>query len=557
MTWILGLNAPPLGWHDPAACLVDGDGRVWALVEEERLSRAKHATHSYPRLAVQACLDVVGLKPADVDVVALGWDLPRHAARRDLDQLDPPLIGRPWEFDDTAGFLRECLGWEVDGRGGPEAVFVPHHLAHAACAFYASGFHSAAVVVVDGNGDDESISIYDAGFGSGLMRRERWPITYSLGYMYDAVSRTIGLSFLEAGKTMGLAAYGRARGIEAWPLYEFGEGGFWPPFELPNNARYETITRAWTEHFRLHGVQPRPRDSHTLDDDRMALSLAWSAQSSLEQVIGLLAARARALTGREALCLSGGVALNCSANGLVPPPLYVPPVPHDAGVSLGAAWSVRPPKQPADLLSPFLGRDLRRAEIDDAVARADLRLRPWSPEGLAQRLLRGEVGGVVTGRAEIGPRALCHRSIIATASEAATRDEINRAKGRERWRPLGPVGLPSSGHRYWREDERLQRYMIGASPVTPLCRAELPAVVHVDQTARPQLIQEEDSAVGAVLSELDRGGQAPVLINTSLNTRGEPIVDDVEDAIRAAQSLGLDFLVVEDGLLELDDGRPA
>jgi carbamoyltransferase len=216
--WTLGLNAPPLGWHDPAACLVDDDGTVHALIEEERITRDKHALHSYPRNAAQACLDIAGITPADVDVVALGWDLPRHATRTDLDRLTP-LPGRPWQFGDSRDFLTAALGWDLDPTRHPDLVCVPHHYAHACASFYASGYPEAAVVVTDGYGDDESTSIYHARHGRQLVRKDRWPIPMSVGHMYNAVSEFIGLKWLEAGKTMGLAAYGRARTLEPWPIF--------------------------------------------------------------------------------------------------------------------------------------------------------------------------------------------------------------------------------------------------------------------------------------------------------------------------------------------------
>lgn len=231
--WILGLNSPPLGWHDPAACLIDGDGVVHALIEEERITRHKHGLHAYPRNAAQACLDIAGITPADIDVVALGWDLPRHAARTDLARLTPPPRGRPWQFGDSRAFLTDALGWDLDPVRHPELVCVPHHYAHACSAFYASGRAQAAVVVVDGYGDDESVSLYDARHGRTLVRRDRWPIPSSLGHMYNAVSELIGLHFLEAGKTMGLAAYGRARALDPWPVFEPSGEGFRPPFALP------------------------------------------------------------------------------------------------------------------------------------------------------------------------------------------------------------------------------------------------------------------------------------------------------------------------------------
>ncbi|MFC7384233.1 carbamoyltransferase C-terminal domain-containing protein [Sphaerisporangium rhizosphaerae] len=547
--WVLGLNAPAVGWHDVAACLVDGDGVVHALVEQERVSRVKHGLREYPARAAQACLDMAGITAADVDVVTVGWDMPRHSARDDLG-LDPPVLGRPWRFGDSRDWLATALGWRVDAARHPEVVFVPHHLAHACASFYASGHAEAAVLVVDGNGDDESVSIYDARYGRMLVRRERWPIPHSLGLMYDAVSRTIGLSFLEAGKTMGLAAYGKARGADRWPIFEVCAGAFSPPFHLPSGAPHRDVMRAWWDHFARIGFRRRDGDPATLDGDEDAVRLAWSAQASLQEVMAMLARRAREVTGHDVLCLSGGVALNCSSNGLLPPPVYVPPVPHDAGVSLGSAWAVAPPARPRAPLSPYLGRRVRPREIDEALARHGLAAREVLPETVARWLLAGRMGGVVTGRAEIGPRALCHRSIIAAATDDRMRDRLNRAKGRELWRPLGPVGLAESEGRHW-EASPLHRYMVGASLMTDLGAKEAPAGVHVDGTARPQMIGREDGVVWDVLDRLRASGAPAVAINTSFNTREEPIVDDAEGAVRSARAIGLDFLILEDRLVDL------
>jgi carbamoyltransferase len=554
--WVLGLNAPPLGWHDPAACLVDGDGVVHALIEEERITRVKHGLNSYPRNAARACLDLVGITPADVDVVALGWDLPRHAGRPDLGRLDPPVPMRPWQFGDSREFLAAALGWDLDPVRHPELVFVPHHHAHASSAFYASGYPEAAVVVLDGYGDDESASIYDARYGQPLIRRDRWPIPTSLGHMYNAVSELIGLNFLEAGKTMGLAAYGRARAMQPWPIFDLTGDAFSPPFDLPPNTPDRQIILAWWDHFRAVGYRRTPCGPDELDRNDNAVRLAWSAQASLQRVCAMLADRARAVTGHASLCLAGGVALNCSSNGLLPQPVYVPPVPHDAGVSLGAAWTVCPPRAPGQPLDAYLGRAVTPAEIDGALSRHDLPARPFAPDEVGDRLLAGQSGAIVTGRAEVGPRALCHRSIIASPTDPDMRERLNLAKGRELWRPLSPVGMADCSPGYWDANPTLQRYMLGASQVTERAHRETPAAVHVDATARPQIVTDRTEPIWAVLDHLRGAGAPPVLINTSFNKRGEPIVDTAEGAVRSARDIGLDFLVLGDRLVDLaETGR--
>ena len=533
--WILGLNGPPIGWHDAAACLVDGDGVVWAMSEEERLNRVKHAPYTYPKMAAQFCLDQMGLRPDDIDVVAIGWDLPR----------DIPQFGGLWEFSSPRQFLAERLGWTFPGRACPELVCVPHHRAHAISAFYASGFESASILVNDGNGDDESISIYEARFGKPLIRREVWPRSYSIGFMYDAASKALGLSFLEAGKTMGLASYGRAQGLEPTPLMIGSDAGFRPPFSLGPEAGYKEVVSEWERVFSTFGDIPVTTPSANLDTDQLAIKIAWSAQATVEQLVPALVDHARTSSGLDAVCLAGGVALNCSTNGLLTGPVYVPPVSHDAGACLGAAWHVAPPAAPLDPLTPYLGSEVGSpSTIPEGWLVSDL-----DADVVTSRLLDGQVGAITWGRAEVGPRALGHRSIIALPGQASMRDHINDLKGRERWRPLAPIALPEVNGRLWTGEATLQRYMLGAAEVTAAGLERIPATVHVDGTARAQVVGDDVGVVGTILEKIGAAGLDPVLINTSFNTRGEPIVDNADQAISAARSIGVDFLVLDDRLL--------
>jgi carbamoyltransferase len=539
--YILGLNAPPLGWHDPAAALIGQDGEVLALVEEERVSRVKHGLHRHPAKAVQACLEIAGISICDVQSVAVGWDLPRQWARKDRDALDPPLPGRLWSFEDWQSYLDTLLGTTAHTR--PDLVFVPHHTAHALSAFHASGWETAAVLVVDGNGDDEAISVYHARRDRFPVRKARLPFTHSIGTMYDAASSRLGLTFLEAGKTMGLAAYGRDTPLRA-PMFHMSNDGIEPPFNLPSDSEYDAVVGAWHRHFDRYGLQGSSRDKASLNDCADAVALAWAVQSGLEQLMLHLAGWARALTGEERLCLAGGVALNCSANGALPGPVYVPPVPHDAGVSLGAAWFVAPPSQ-AEPLTPYLGRAAVSADIESAISQSGLKQSAFHPQTIAEALTRGEIGAVFAGRSEAGPRALCHRSILASPASASARDAVNRRKSRELWRPLSPVALAEDAHHYWSVSAPLHRYMLGAAQVRQDCRQAIPGVVHADGSARPQQIEDPHEPVALVLQAMKEGGVTPVLINTSFNRRGEPIVDDPKTAIEAFQEMKLDFIIFE------------
>ena len=494
--WVLGLNGPPIGWHDGAACLVDGDGNVVAMSEEERFTREKHALRSHATNAARFCLDEAGIEPEDVDVVAIGWDLPRIL----------PRMGGEWDFASPRRFLSEALGWKLRGRGGPELVCVPHHRAHAISAFYASGWDEAAVLVNDGNGEDESISIYEARFGEAPIRREVWPRSHSLGYLYDAACRAIGLNFLEAGKTMGLAAYGRARELEPAELLRSTGADFEPPFDLPESADYDEIIAAWEPILRELAPGGVTTPSADLDQDEDAIRIAWSAQSAVEQVVLSLVEHARAITGMRRICLAGGVALNCSANGLLSDPLYVPPVSHDAGGALGAAWAIAPPREPQAPLSPFLGADAATpAEVPEGWSETAL-----DAAAVAGRVMDGKVGAIARGRAEVGPRALGHRSIIALPDSVEMRDRVNRMKGRERWRPLAPIGAKELDGEFWSGPREVQRYMLGAQSVTPLGRERIAGTVHVDGTARAQ-VATGTGLVEDVLGAMRSGGAGPRL----------------------------------------------
>ncbi|WP_310729057.1 carbamoyltransferase C-terminal domain-containing protein [Streptomyces sp. N2A] len=578
MTWILGVNAPPTGWHDSAACLVNGDGEVIAFTEEERVNRHRHSLYRKPFGAARFCLAQAGITAADIDVVALGWDSEQLYPRR---------------FAGDAEFLAYAVGLDFGGRT-PEVVRVPHHQAHAASSFYASPFPKAGVLVVDGHGENESATIWTYEDGAEPRLERSWQRTASLGYAYDAASTWLGFSFLNAGKTMGLAAYGRAAHLDVEPLVDLTADDFGLAVEPLAESRgsatadeikaqYDDTVGRWRERYtKIAGVDGPRVPEERLTDDPNAVLVAYTAQRLIEQTVTHLAALTRKAAGVEELCLSGGVALNCSTNGTLPGPLYVPPVPHDAGVALGAAWTVRPPRRRAGALSPYLGVDVwapdrlnggagegipgarvpgagasgagvpgrgRRGsaagELDlSGLVRADLDI-----DELTGLLLDGQVGAVAQGRAEVGPRALCRRSIIAVPDTADVNTRVNALKNREQWRPFAGVTRPGYGAQLWAQQEYLSLYMLGAAKATELGRQVAPGVVHVDGTTRPQVLHgNEAPAVGAALDALERHGAPPVLLNTSFNDKGEPIVDTAADALRAFRAMDLDFLVLGDDL---------
>ena len=531
---ILGVNAPPTGWHDAAACLVAHDGTLLAFCEEERLSRRKHAERSGPRMAVRYCLEQAGVELGDVDLVVTGWEMPQ-AAR---------LYGHEWTLEGTPAWLAEQLGWPCSADDMPEVRCVGHHLAHATLAFHASDFERAAVLVADGNGDDESISIYRADRARGLVRLRVWPRSHSLGYLYDAACRVAGFGPLEAGKLMGLSAYGRAGAVEPWDLLPDAQPR--APRDVDDGDGFNRYRHAWTAE--LDGLAGGRRPSHgrqELQLDALAVRVAVSAQEAVERAVMRLAALARELAGTENLCLAGGVALNCKANGLLSGPVFAPPAPHDAGTALGAAWHVAPPSgvRVPQRISAFLGPT---PGADHNGALDGLHREPLVLDRVCEALAAGCCGAIVQGPGEIGPRALGHRSIVADPSDPAMHRRLNDIKGRERWRPFGAAALSTRAEALWEPRPRLSDYMLAGTPVSDVARDQLPSAVHVDGTTRPQ---ELDPSCGDLLAELlvewgDRAGGA--LINTSFNGPGEPIVSSRADAAAAFRRLGLDFLVIDD-----------
>ncbi|KLO29200.1 carbamoyltransferase family protein [Mycobacterium haemophilum] len=547
---VLGVNGwgdgRGAGHDDPAAALVV-DGRLVAFVEEERLNRVRHSRSMLPVLAVDYVLREGGIELDDVDVVACGWDLPRLNNLR----------GRSWDLDD-AQFVRRITGQQPHRI--PRVCWVAHHDAHAASVFLWSGLASAAVLIADGRGEDTSISIYRAR-GNKLEFARSWPFEQSLGLFYQSVGEHCGFGRYDAGKTMGLASYGRAG---TRPFMSWRDDDIVTP--VPPCDRASAVHRSWDALLdRRYGppvriapgfdtLRSRPI-RHDVDVANLKPGVAADAQAAVDDLMFALARYALQTTGEHDLCVAGGVALNCVANGSLVDrgvPLHLMPAPHDAGVALGAALLVSAqhglsikhdgrtdlgPGYSSGMIRDHLvhtGFDV--VELDDPA------------EAAAERLSRGQVLGWFQGRAEVGPRALGHRSILASPSVVEHRDRVNRVKRRERWRPFAPALLAEES-RYLFGRDIDSPYMQMSFTLTDCAVAEYPAIAHVDQTARPQTVQPGTGPYADLLCEMrDQNGHG-VVLNTSFNGPGEPIVCTPEDAIRAFATMPLDALIIENFLI--------
>jgi carbamoyltransferase len=368
--------------------------------------------------------------------------------------------------------------------------------------------------------------------------------------MYDAATTLLGLGDLAEGKTMGLASYGRALGAPYLVEHSLSEDGPGLLSGSPSgDADYAEHKNHWCQRL-MDKFGEVTTGADLLDRDLVAVRIAASVQRTVEEVMRELHAETTCLSGTNQVCLAGGVALNSVANGRLPEPLFVPPFAHDAGVAAGAAWTLRPPSEQRRLMSPYLGTQLDSGYADLARHHGH-RLTEFDPKRVAHLLASGLIGAIVEGRAEIGPRALGHRSIIARPHPSGMRDKVNLRKGRELWRPLAPVTTDQYADKLWPRNGARDLFMTGNTFVSELARAQMPAAVHVDGTTRPQRLPSSHAGVVSdILKAVEAGGDPPILINTSFNGPGEPIVDSAAHAISAYDRLGLDFLVLGDSLME-------
>lgn len=539
---VLGLN---YGDHDPSVALVR-DGRLLALIEHERVSRTKRAKFQSPTDSILECLRFAGVSARDVDCVAVGWGDETIQS-----------VGR----DDRRFHIENVLPGEFRSISDLPVVGVKHHLAHAASAFWCSGFTEAAVLVVDGEGEEDAISLWH-GTPDGLVEIERFPPQLSLGHFYKSATKFSGLEFdggNHEGKLMGLSSYGRP--TEPMPLLLNPKGlSFEAPIDVPDGPRVRERLRD-----QLHDYWRANSYPYIEGDGREIMAyanFAASVQDALERALIHLALRIQRATGSSRLAIAGGVGQNCAANGRLASQrifdvVYVQPACHDAGVSLGAALHVAHTRAPgsvtaatASMPHAYWGLEYGTSECAAALDRAGIRYEQFDEASLVAKVAQAIAGGAVVGwfhgRAEIGPRALGARSILADPRRRANIMHINGVKSREVWRPFAPSVLEEHFDDFFQSPVR-SPFMNVACPVKPAARRLVPAIVHVDGTARPQSVSRTHAPRYWRLIEAFRGITGiPLLLNTSFNLRGEPIVNSPRDAIRDFLISPLDTLVMGD-----------
>lgn len=586
---ILGISA---GFHDASAALVDG-GQVVAAVEQERLSRTKHDA-SFPDRAMDVCLASVGAHARDIELV-VQHEHPLTVVDRYLaTRLRTGPLALRSAFVETPSVIRTHLGssrrlarWFSDrGVRLPPLNYVEHHASHAAAAFYPSPFVDAAVLTVDGVGE-WATAVRGAGHGRHLSLDGELRFPHSLGLLYSTFTEYCGFRPNGGeGELMGLSPFGSPR-FEDRILEELVEVARDGTFRL--NMRYFGFLRGRRmTNRRFHqvfGGPPRPVGSSPTQREA---DLAASVQAVAGLIMSRLALDLRERTGSTALCLAGGVALNCVANGQLLrdgtfDQVWVQPAPGDSGAALGAAlWAEHqilghPRTVAADdgmkgsLLGPaFSAHEVHRWLEREGIAHRRVHSNDELRAHVSSRLEGGQVVGWFRGRMEFGPRALGSRSILADARSPHAQQRINSmVKERADFRPFAPAVLSDLASE-WFDLPGESPYMSFVVPVrsshlvpsddrvdgspserVARVRSTVPSVTHVDNSARVQTVDDlRHPDFAALLRAFHERTGCPVLLNTSFNARDEPIVCTPEDAVRTHRRTGLDLLVIEDCLIE-------
>jgi carbamoyltransferase len=584
---ILGLSCY---YHDSAAALIE-DGRIVAAAQEERFTRIK-GDAAFPHHAVACCLDTAGITEQDIDHIVF-YENPIAKFERLLTtyHLTAPFSLR--------SFLRAFPSWltekiwlenEIARELGvrKRVVFCDHHLSHAASAFFPSPFERAAVLTIDGVGE-WSTTAWGTAEGNRITLREHLRFPNSWGLLYSAFTAYTGFK-INSGeyKLMGLAPYGRPiyADLILGKLIRLGDDGS----VVLNQGYFDYAGGLRMTNARFHvlfGGPPRPPESLVTQRE---MDLAASIQSVINEALLRLARHVRARTGEERLVLAGGVALNVVAAGKLSEAgifkeIWVQPAAGDAGGALGAAlWMwfqklghARTPEKPDAMQGSFLGTNIPPASADDdaVLQRLDAVWENLGDAALQERIAAavgdGKVVAVARGRMEFGPRSLGARSILADARSPRTQSHLNlKIKFREGFRPFAPMVLAEAAAD-WFDVRQASAYMLLVSPVREsrrlkaddqglsgidllkVPRSTIPAVTHVDYSARVQSIDaQRHPFMRGVLERFAAATGCPVMVNTSFNVRGEPIVNSAEDAYRCFMATEIDCLVVGNRWLERD-----
>ncbi len=592
--YILGISC---FYHESAACLVK-DGLVVAASAEERFSRKKHDSE-FPKRAVHFCLKQAGISAKDLDYIVF-YEKPFWKFARILIStiVSYPLAFRLfakamaiWLSDKL--WVRSIIADElkVDVK---KILFVPHHISHAASAFYPSGFRNAAILTFDGVGE-WTTTTWGGGGGLGLEILEEIKFPHSLGLLYSTFTAFLGFEVNDGEyKVMGMAPYGRPRYLDRVKklVKVYRDGSY--RLNMDYFSFHRSAEKSFSQKFIDLFGEPRPRDLHFFTKssgypsyfgekpknygefcelNQKYADIAASIQVLTEEAILKLADYVNSKTKQENLCIAGGVGLNSVANGLLLKKgpfkrIFVQPAAGDDGGSLGAALYAYHAilKKPRKFVQDncYFGAEFKESEIEKFLKFKKIKFRKMLSddqltEFLSDEIKNGKVIGFFAGRAEWGPRALGARSILADPRREEMKEIVNtKIKFREPYRPFAPVVLSEKAGDYFEVDnlnhQELTNFMLGVFPVKHTKRKEIPAVTHVDGTGRFQIITKKQNA--RYYNLIKKFGQKTgvyVLLNTSFNLKGEPIVNSPQDALSTFSKSGLDILALERYIVRKED----
>lgn len=564
---ILGLSAY---YHDSAAAILV-DGKIIAASCEERFSRIKH-DHSFPSKAIMFCLEEAEVSYSQIDYVVF-YEKPLVKFERILTSHiyhAPKGIGTfiksiPIWLKEKLN-LKKTIAKELNktlkGKMAWDIRFVEHHLSHAAMAYYTSGYEDAAILVIDAVGEKATTSILKGTSNKiELVKQQVFP--NSIGLLYSSFTYFLGFKVnSDEYKVMGLAPYGDLQTKQAQEYINLIE------HELINidedgsiilNQEYFTFmygvkminVHKWEKLFKM-------QQRKELELTQAHMNLAAAIQHVTEKIIFRLARHAKDITNSENFCISGGCALNCAAMGTVKDSglfkrTFIPFAPGDDGGSIGASllFNSLLGNSSAKSITPYLGSSFGNEDIIAALEKSSFR--KYRLEGVelytkvVEYLSEGKIIGWFQGKMEFGPRALGNRSILADPRDANMKDQVNaRIKFRESFRPFAPVVLEEDASEYF--GENFAPYMTFTTKVKA---DSIPAVTHIDDTARLQTVNEkQNTRLYHLLKEFKAQTNCPVLLNTSFNIMGEPIVCTPEDAIRTFEKSGIDVLVINNYIVE-------
>lgn len=543
---VLGINGWSERGHDGGASLIV-DGKLLFSVEEEKLICKRHAYDTLPLESIKACLNYGNITMDDIDKVVIGWDYEKL-----YEMLGEKFISK--EEMSKALFNDEKYADKIE--------YLTHHQAHAYSAFIPSNYDKALVLIVDGQGEYMGTSVYLADRNSkNLKLLMETPV--SLGYFYTGITKQIGFKGGEEGKTMGLASYGEPTYVEELrKLINLDENGnINCAFHIDKVGKDEekASLEKWKE--LLSNIIPKRNGKITevTEDIIPYANLAKSSQVILEEIMCGLIKKYVKETGVHDVCIAGGVGLNCPTSSAVEnmdevSRVFVQPAANDGGISLGAAI-----KGAIDLgddvkieMIPYLGPEYSNKEIEKALKEKDYNYDEFDniEEVIARLLAEGKIVANYQGRLELGPRALGNRSLLASPEKYEMLVRMNELKGREVWRPLAPAVMYDKQETAF-DSDIFSPHMTKNFKVLNEMKDRLQAITHVDGTARIQSVTKEyNELFYNIINEFYKLTGIPVVINTSFNVKGEPIVCTPQEAIDSFERMNLDYLSIGNYLVK-------